>query len=161
MALAVEPMVTLGRADTDILEDEWTVVTTDGSWAAHFEHTFTLLPDGAWVLTALDGGREALERPRRPLRRPLTADPSSPFTTGQRSAAGGVLLVDLVEGDVGGIVEGLGGLAQGGDVLAAPVGLEAGAVGADPLGGVEAGGEALLEGADAPRRRRSCARRGR
>ena len=60
MALAVEPMVTLGRADTDILEDEWTVVTTDGSWAAHFEHTFTLLPDGAWVLTALDGGRAAL-----------------------------------------------------------------------------------------------------
>ena len=32
-------------------------VTDDGSWAAHFEHTFTLTPDGAWVLTALDGGR--------------------------------------------------------------------------------------------------------
>ena len=40
--------------------DEWTVVTDDGSWAAHFEHTFTLTPDGAWVLTALDGGEAKL-----------------------------------------------------------------------------------------------------
>ena len=40
--------------------DEWTVVTDDGSWAAHFEHTFTLTPDGAWVLTALDGGQAKL-----------------------------------------------------------------------------------------------------
>jgi methionyl aminopeptidase len=60
MALAVEPMVTLGTQDTDVLEDDWTVVTADGSLAAHFEHTFTLTPDGAWVLTALDGGRERL-----------------------------------------------------------------------------------------------------
>ncbi len=60
MALAVEPMVTIGSADTDLLDDDWTVVTTDGSWAAHVEHTFTLTPDGAWVLTALDGGRAAL-----------------------------------------------------------------------------------------------------
>lgn len=60
LALAVEPMLTLGTPETDILDDDWTVVTTDGSRAAHFEHTFTLLPEGAWVLTALDGGREAL-----------------------------------------------------------------------------------------------------
>jgi methionyl aminopeptidase len=60
MALAVEPMVTLGSAETDVLGDDWTVVTVDGSLAAHFEHTFTLTPDGAWVLTALDGGRERL-----------------------------------------------------------------------------------------------------
>ncbi len=60
MALAVEPMVTLGTQDTDVLEDDWTVVTADGSLAAHFEHTFTLTSDGAWVLTALDGGRERL-----------------------------------------------------------------------------------------------------
>ena len=62
MALAVEPMVTLGTHRTDILDDDWTVVTTDGSWAAHFEHTFTLRPEGTWVLTALDGGRAGLER---------------------------------------------------------------------------------------------------
>jgi methionyl aminopeptidase len=60
LALAVEPMVTLGTSETDVLDDEWTVVTADGSVAAHFEHTFTLTPDGAWVLTALDGGEERL-----------------------------------------------------------------------------------------------------
>jgi len=60
LALAVEPMVTLGEPDTDVLEDDWTVVTADGRWAAHFEHTFTLTPDGAWVLTALDGGEARL-----------------------------------------------------------------------------------------------------
>jgi methionyl aminopeptidase len=36
------------------------VVTTDGSWSAHFEHSFTLTPDGALVLTALDGGAARL-----------------------------------------------------------------------------------------------------
>jgi methionyl aminopeptidase len=60
LALAVEPMVTLGTADTRTLADDWTVVTTDGSWAAHFENTFTLTDRGAWVLTALDGGRARL-----------------------------------------------------------------------------------------------------
>lgn len=60
LALAVEPMVTLGSADCDLAEDEWTVVTQDGSWAAHFEHTFTVTPDGAWVLTAIDGGKARL-----------------------------------------------------------------------------------------------------
>jgi methionyl aminopeptidase len=60
LALAVEPMVTLGSQETDVLGDDWTVVTADGSLAAHFEHTFTLTPDGAWVLTALDGGEERL-----------------------------------------------------------------------------------------------------
>jgi len=60
LALAVEPMVTLGSKNTAVLDDDWTIVTDDGSWAAHFEHTFTLTPDGAWVLTALDGGEARL-----------------------------------------------------------------------------------------------------
>jgi methionyl aminopeptidase len=60
LALAVEPMVTLGGKATDLLDDEWTVATSDGSMAAHFEHTFTLTPDGPWVLTALDGGEARL-----------------------------------------------------------------------------------------------------
>src|SRR3954454_15640642 len=60
LALAVEPMVTLGTKETTLLEDDWTVVTDDGSWAAHFEHTFTLTSTGTWVLTALDGGEAAL-----------------------------------------------------------------------------------------------------
>jgi methionyl aminopeptidase len=60
LALAVEPMVTLGTKRTHLLEDEWTVATTDGSMSAHFEHTFTLTPSGPWVLTAVDGGKERL-----------------------------------------------------------------------------------------------------
>ncbi|GAA3526083.1 type I methionyl aminopeptidase [Aeromicrobium panaciterrae] len=61
LALAVEPMVTLDSPNTLTLEDDWTVVTTDGSWAAHYEHTFTLTDTGAWVLTAADGGKARLE----------------------------------------------------------------------------------------------------
>ena len=60
LALAVEPMVVLGDHETVLLPDDWTVGTADGRWAAHFEHTFTLTPDGAWVLTALDGGEQRL-----------------------------------------------------------------------------------------------------
>ncbi len=60
LALAVEPMVTLGGKHTDVLDDDWTIVTSDGSWSAHFEHTFTVTPNGAWILTALDGGEQRL-----------------------------------------------------------------------------------------------------
>ncbi|MEO5851143.1 MAG: type I methionyl aminopeptidase [Nocardioides sp.] len=60
LVLAVEPMITLGDQATEVLEDDWTVVTADGRWAAHYEHTFTLTPNGAWVLTALDGGEARL-----------------------------------------------------------------------------------------------------
>lgn len=60
LALAIEPMVTLGSPYGVELDDQWTIATMDGSWAAHFEHTVTWLPDGAWVLTALDGGQARL-----------------------------------------------------------------------------------------------------
>jgi methionyl aminopeptidase len=60
LCLAIEPMLTLGGARTAELADGWTVVTTDGSTAAHVEHTVALFADGAWVLTAPDGGRERL-----------------------------------------------------------------------------------------------------
>ena len=56
MAVAVEPMIVLGRAVTEVLDDEWTVVSADGSSAAHFEHTVAITQDGPWVLTAQDGG---------------------------------------------------------------------------------------------------------
>jgi methionyl aminopeptidase len=56
MALAVEPMLVLGEPQTRVLADDWTVVTADGSWAAHFEHTVAITADGPWVLTAEDGG---------------------------------------------------------------------------------------------------------
>lgn len=60
MALAIEPMVTLGKPATVELDDGWTVVTADGSYAAHFEHTVTVTDDGPWVLTAEDGGAAML-----------------------------------------------------------------------------------------------------
>jgi methionyl aminopeptidase len=60
LVLAVEPMLTLGTRFTRELDDHWTVSTTDGKVAAHFEHTFTLTDAGPWVLTALDGGAERL-----------------------------------------------------------------------------------------------------
>jgi len=60
MALAIEPMVMLGRHETVLLDDGWTVVTADGSWAAHFEHTVAITDDGPWVLTAEDGGLDRL-----------------------------------------------------------------------------------------------------
>lgn len=62
MAIAIEPMLTLGSPQTDVLDDDWTVVTQDGSWAAHFEHTVAITANGAWVLTAVDGGKERLTR---------------------------------------------------------------------------------------------------
>jgi methionyl aminopeptidase len=56
MALAIEPMATLGSRHVRTLEDDWTVVTTDGSHAAHWEHTVAITEEGPWVLTAHDGG---------------------------------------------------------------------------------------------------------
>ncbi len=45
MTLAIEPMVNMGRADVEWLDDDWTVVTEDGSWSAHYENTI-LVTDG-------------------------------------------------------------------------------------------------------------------
>ena len=60
MALAIEPMVNLGSRHTKTLDDEWTVVTLDGSRSAHFEHTVAITASGPWVLTAHDGGAARL-----------------------------------------------------------------------------------------------------
>ncbi len=49
--LAIEPMLTLGTTRTRILEDDWTVVTTDGSRAAHWEHTVAVTEAGPRILT--------------------------------------------------------------------------------------------------------------
>jgi len=62
LVLAIEPMVTVGDPATAELEDGWTVVTKDGSRAAHFEHTVAITPEGPWVLTAPDGGAAGLAR---------------------------------------------------------------------------------------------------
>lgn len=50
MVLAIEPMLTLGGDDVEILEDDWTAVTVDGSIAAHFEHSIALTPKGPVIL---------------------------------------------------------------------------------------------------------------
>jgi methionyl aminopeptidase len=61
LALAIEPMITRGSEKTKLLGDDWTVVSTDGSRGAHFEHSYAICPDGKpFVLTAFDGGRERL-----------------------------------------------------------------------------------------------------
>ncbi len=53
MALALEPMVNAGTADVRVLKDDWTVVTQDGHWSAHFEHTVALTENGPEILTKL------------------------------------------------------------------------------------------------------------
>ncbi|MCU1538497.1 MAG: methionine aminopeptidase type [Humibacillus sp.] len=57
---AIEPMVTLGTTDTTVLADDWTVVTADGTRAAHWEHSVAVRDGGLWILTAVDGGEAAL-----------------------------------------------------------------------------------------------------
>jgi methionyl aminopeptidase len=51
MTLAIEPMITLGAPATRTLGDKWTVVTADGSLAAHFEHTIAVTANGPRILT--------------------------------------------------------------------------------------------------------------
>lgn len=60
MCLAIEPMLTLGRPQVDEADDGWTVVSRDGSRAAHTEHSIALTDDGICVLTAVDGGASRL-----------------------------------------------------------------------------------------------------
>jgi methionyl aminopeptidase len=60
MCLAVEPMLVRGDRTTRVLEDDWTVVTADGSRAAHWEHSVAVLDGGITVLTAHDGGAAQL-----------------------------------------------------------------------------------------------------
>lgn len=58
--LAIEPMVSLGTPKTKVLEDDWTVITTDGTWSSHWEHSVALTEEGPLVLTAPDCGRAKL-----------------------------------------------------------------------------------------------------
>ena len=51
MTLAIEPMVNMGRAKVKVLDDQWTVVTKDGGWSAHFEHTVLVTADGMEILS--------------------------------------------------------------------------------------------------------------
>jgi methionyl aminopeptidase len=53
MAITIEPMINLGSAEVQMLEDDWTVVTADGRLSAQFEHTILVTESGYEVLTAL------------------------------------------------------------------------------------------------------------
>ncbi len=54
MKIAIEPMITAGKYDVRVLDDDWTTVTVDGSLAAHFEHSVAITPDGPVIMTIPD-----------------------------------------------------------------------------------------------------------
>jgi methionyl aminopeptidase len=90
MAVAVEPMLVLGERRARLLDDGWTVVTADGSWSAHFEHTVAVTAAGPWVLTAEDGGSSGFARLRGAAgagRRPGQPSRSRPVPAGAVEAA--------------------------------------------------------------------------
>lgn len=60
LVLCIEPMLTVGSAASEVLDDDWTVVAKDGSHAAHWEHAVARHSTGIWVLTAPDGGAAGL-----------------------------------------------------------------------------------------------------
>jgi methionyl aminopeptidase len=51
MVLAIEPMVTVGTHEVEVLDDKWTAVTKDGKLSAHFEHTIAVTSDGPRILS--------------------------------------------------------------------------------------------------------------
>ena len=57
MTIAIEPMVNAGGPETRTMDDNWTIVTADGSLSAHFEHTLVIGPDGPRVLTLPESDR--------------------------------------------------------------------------------------------------------
>ncbi|MFC8410281.1 type I methionyl aminopeptidase [Arthrobacter sp. NPDC057259] len=60
LCLAIEPMLVRGSIDTAVLEDDWTVVTTDGARSCQWEHSVAVHEKGIWVLSAPDGGAAKL-----------------------------------------------------------------------------------------------------
>jgi methionyl aminopeptidase len=53
MTIAIEPMLTLGTERVRVAEDGWTILTADGSYSAHFEHTVLITEDGSEIMTTL------------------------------------------------------------------------------------------------------------
>ena len=51
MCLAIEPMINIGSADVKTMDDGWTVVTKDGSFSAHFEHSVAVTDNGTIILS--------------------------------------------------------------------------------------------------------------
>ncbi|WP_104179299.1 type I methionyl aminopeptidase [Arthrobacter sp. B0490] len=61
LCLAIEPMLVQGGLETAVLDDDWTVITTDGKRASQWEHSVAVHDGGIWVLSAPDGGASRLE----------------------------------------------------------------------------------------------------
>lgn len=55
LVLAIEPMVNLGTAEVEVLDDGWTAVTVDGACSCHFEHTVAITDNGPEILTKVSG----------------------------------------------------------------------------------------------------------
>jgi methionyl aminopeptidase len=55
MVFAIEPMITAGRPDVVVEDDQWSISSADGSLSAHFEHTVAITDDGPRVLTTAEG----------------------------------------------------------------------------------------------------------
>jgi methionyl aminopeptidase len=93
LALAVEPMFNLGTADTEVLADDWTVVTADGAPSAHWEHTVAITDDGPWVLTARS------DEPAWPLAQPdrVPGAPGGPRSASAASAGPGASEPELLD----------------------------------------------------------------
>lgn len=61
MVIAIEPMVTVGSYEVNVLDDQWTAVTSDGKYAAHFEHSVAITPSGPRILSVSDRGLSRTE----------------------------------------------------------------------------------------------------
>ncbi|MCK5832262.1 type I methionyl aminopeptidase [bacterium] len=61
MAIAIEPMISAGDWDVRELNDDWTIVTADGSLSAHFEHTIAITDNGPTILTLRENGNEGFD----------------------------------------------------------------------------------------------------
>ena len=54
MVLAIEPMIAVGAYETDTLLNNWTAVTVDGKYSAHYENTVAITEDGPEILTLVE-----------------------------------------------------------------------------------------------------------
>ncbi|BFO14516.1 hypothetical protein SHKM778_09040 [Streptomyces sp. KM77-8] len=87
--LAIEPMVSLGTPKTEVLSDDWTVITTDGTWSSHWEHSVALTDQGPWSSpppTAARRSSRSWASRRRPTRWPDIRPAAGPSAGGRQGS---------------------------------------------------------------------------
>ena len=62
MVLAIEPMINMGTKEVMLLEDDWTIVTADSKFSAHFEHDIAVVDGKPDILSTFDFVEDALEK---------------------------------------------------------------------------------------------------